>query len=92
MWPCFLVYVLLVHFLVASAELGFIRFFSLVLSLTKCWSLTFFTVGQSVLQIEWAVGEDFVEIGARKALRMEARRHRLQAVLRKEKFIRQDFL
>jgi hypothetical protein len=40
----------------------------------------FFTVGQSVLQIEWAVGEDFVAIGARKALRMEVRSHRLQAV------------
>jgi len=41
----------------------------------------FFTVGQSVLQIEGAVGEDLVAVGARKALRMEVCGHRLQAVL-----------
>jgi len=41
----------------------------------------FFTVGQSVLEIEGAVGEYLVAIGAGKALRMEVRRHRLQAVL-----------
>jgi len=41
----------------------------------------FFTVGQSVLQIKGAVGEDLVAVGARKALRMEVCGHRLQAVL-----------
>jgi len=41
----------------------------------------FFTVGQSVLQIERAVGEDLVAVGARKALRMEVCGHSLQAVL-----------
>ena len=49
--------------------------------------LTFFTVGQSVLQIERAVGEDLVAVGACKALRMEVCGHSLQAVLQKEKFI-----
>ena len=52
--------------------------------------LTFFTVGQSVLEIERAVGEDLVAVGAGKALGVEVRRHRLQAVLRREKF-REDF-
>jgi len=41
----------------------------------------FFTVGKSVLQIEGAVGEDLVAVGARKALWMEVRGHRLQTVL-----------
>jgi len=40
----------------------------------------FFTVGKSVLQIEGAVGEDLVAVGARKALWMEVRGHRLQTV------------
>jgi len=40
----------------------------------------FFTVGKSVLQIEGAVGEDLVAVGARKALGVEVCRHRLQAV------------
>ena len=43
--------------------------------------LTFFTVRQAVLQVEGAVGEDLVAVGARKALRVEVRGHRLQAVL-----------
>ena len=54
-------------------------------------ALTFFTVGKSVLQIEGAVGEDLVAVGASKALWMEVRGHRLQTVLRKENFIRQAF-
>jgi len=41
----------------------------------------FFTVGQSVLEIEGAVGEYLVAVGASKAFRMEVRRHRLQAIL-----------
>jgi len=41
----------------------------------------FFTVGKSVLQIEGAVGEDLVAVGASKALWMEVRGHRLQTVL-----------
>jgi len=41
----------------------------------------FFTVGQSVLQIERTVGKDLVAVGARKALRMEVCGHSLQAVL-----------
>jgi len=40
----------------------------------------FFTVGKSVLQIEGAVGEDLVAVGASKALWMEVRGHRLQTV------------
>jgi len=40
----------------------------------------FFAVGQSVLQIEGAVGEDLVAVGASKALWMEVRGHRLQTV------------
>ena len=73
----------LVHFLVASSEFGFIRFLHKVLV-----PLTFFTVGQSVLQIERAVGKDLVAVGTCKALRMEVCGHSLQAVLQKEKFIR----
>jgi len=41
----------------------------------------FFTVGKSILQIEGAVGEDLVAVGASKALWMEVRGHRLQTVL-----------
>jgi len=41
----------------------------------------FFTVRQAVLQVEGAVGEDLVAVGAREALRVEVRGHRLQAVL-----------
>jgi len=40
----------------------------------------FFTVRQAVLQVEGAVGKDLVAVGARKALRVEVRGHRLQAV------------
>ena len=76
----------LVHFLVASREFGFIRFLHYVL-VPLIW-LTFFTVGQSVLQIERAVGKDLVAVGTCKALRMEVCGHSLQAVLQKEKFIR----
>ena len=43
--------------------------------------LTFFTVRQAVLQVEGAVGKDLVAVGAREALRVEVRGHRLQAVL-----------
>jgi len=40
----------------------------------------FFTVGQSILQIEGAIGEDLVAVSACKTLRMEVCGHRLQAV------------
>lgn len=84
---------LLPHNLVSSNFFHFTNF-----TLTNCWSLlqralwlTFFAVGQSVLQIEGAVGEDLVAVGARKALRVEVCRHRLQAVLRKEKILDKHF-
>jgi len=41
----------------------------------------FFTVGQSVFQVEWRVGKDFSTISANKTFRMKCFAHGLQTIL-----------
>jgi len=42
----------------------------------------FFTVGQSVFQVKWRVGEDFSTISTNKTLGMKCFAHGLQTILR----------
>ena len=43
--------------------------------------LTFFTIGKSVLKVEWGVGKYFATVGTHEALWAEVGAHSFQAVL-----------
>ena len=46
--------------------------------------LTFFTIGKSVLKVEWGVGKYFATVGTHETLRAEVGAHGFQAVLNTE--------
>ena len=46
--------------------------------------LTFFTIGKSVLKVEWGVCKYFATVGTHKALRAEVGAHGFQAVLNRK--------
>ena len=46
--------------------------------------LTFFTIGKSVLKVEWGVCKYFATVGTHEALRAEVGAHGFQAVLNRK--------